>query len=607
MAAQSNQQLTREWLIRLAKLAVKLTLLLALLLILPSWVMPLYQKLLPRWLERKLSIYFLTAVFVTYYLALAVALSALGLLCARLARIRRRGLVRPRWVVRLLAACLVYGFGLMMLEGGAAAVEWWNNRLPVAPESPDRGGLPALPVRLAESNDKGLYIVVLGGSSARGEPFHPWLSVGQILGWELEHVFPGRKIEVDVKASGGLALEQATAALAHLPRRPDAVLIYSGHNEFQARYSWNRRVNYYDDDWLRTPREVFIDQAFVATPFCRLVRDAIEHQQIDEGPSPIVSRGLLDRPVCTPAEYDRVLNRFDRQLDYVVSHCERLGALPILVLPAGNEVDFEPSCSYLDPKTTRARRNAFASRFDAAHGLEAADPEAAIHAYRMLIAEQPRFAESHYRLAKLLQARQDWAGARTHYRVARDLDGLPIRCPSRFQAVYLRVAARHNAILVDADKVMRALSPHGLLEGFLFQDGHHPTLYSYVALSQVALDALKARGAFGWPENVPAPAIDPAECARRAGLDSHRWSQVCRRSARFYNDLAYVRHDPKSRLHWRDFWLKAAAEVDRGRSPEELGVKGFGVHPQGLLPPPRSPAISRREATGQSSSIAGSG
>ena len=48
-----------------------------------------------------------------------------------------------------------------------------------------------------------LRILVIGESSAQGEPYHPWLSVGQIAAWKLESVLPGRPIHVDMWAYGG--------------------------------------------------------------------------------------------------------------------------------------------------------------------------------------------------------------------------------------------------------------------------------------------------------------------------------------------------------------------------------------------------------------------
>ena len=50
----------------------------------------------------------------------------------------------------------------------------------------------------------------------RGEPYHPWLSVGQIAAWKLESVFPGRPVDVDMWADGGATIRQM-----HEAGRPD--------------------------------------------------------------------------------------------------------------------------------------------------------------------------------------------------------------------------------------------------------------------------------------------------------------------------------------------------------------------------------------------------
>jgi hypothetical protein len=76
------------------------------------------------------------------------------------------------------------------------------------------------------------YLVVIGESSGRGEPYHPWLSVGQIVGWQLERLFPSRRFKVDVLARPGLTLRDALERLRLLRCRPDGIPLYSGHNEF---------------------------------------------------------------------------------------------------------------------------------------------------------------------------------------------------------------------------------------------------------------------------------------------------------------------------------------------------------------------------------------
>ena len=96
-------------------------------------------------------------------------------------------------------ACLV---SLVVLEIGSAAWRGWMHRL------------PALPTTFEPSSPDEYRIVVLGGSSALGEPFRPWLSVGQIVAWQLQEAVPGRRFECEILAWLGDSLEKQHHKLA---------------------------------------------------------------------------------------------------------------------------------------------------------------------------------------------------------------------------------------------------------------------------------------------------------------------------------------------------------------------------------------------------------
>ena len=154
----------------------------------------------------------------------------------------------------------------------------------------------------------------------------------------------------------------------------------------------------------------------------------------------------------------------------------------------------------------------------AARRLETGSTQAAIEHYRSLLARYPGFAETHYRLARLLEKESAWDEAYEHEIAARDCDGYPARATSAFQNVYREVAARHDCVLIDSQSYFHAIGPHGLLDDSLFQDAMHPSLRGQIALAQAVLQALQARGAFGWPKDGPTPVIDPAECVAHFGL-----------------------------------------------------------------------------------------
>ncbi|MBX6313197.1 MAG: hypothetical protein IRY99_09825 [Isosphaeraceae bacterium] len=574
----------RQRLIRLLGLALGITAA-----IVALWVLPLWgAALVPPGGLRRATVVLLWGLLIAYGLILAIAPAGTILLGVGLWRARRRGESWPVSRVRALLLCASLLVGLALLEGGAAAWRAWTRRPPALPtsfaddpkETPKR--TPDLPTRFREAPQDELNLVVIGESSARGEPYDPRLSVGQIVGWQLGHVFPERRVRVQMLAKSGCRLEEAIQSLAALRRRPDAILLYSGHNEFQARYALARSVRHYRDEFPK-PRRDLRALAARSSPVGALIDETLERNQLALPPPPRSPRALVDVPTCTPEEYESIRSEFHRGLEQFITYCTRIGALPIGVIPPGNEGGFEPNRSVLAPETTAAERAAAAEALRAARAAEADDPTRALSLYRRLLARHPEFAEAHFRLARLLEVAGDWPQARHHYARARDLDGLPMRCPGDLQDAYRRLAARHSGFLVvDGPAVLQALSPHGIVDDHLLHDGQHPTLRGYLALAQDLLNQLAARRAFGWPAGRPAPTIDPDECAAHFGLDRGVWADVCERSALFYDATALIRYDPSERSAKARRYRGAAARIAAGELPELAGVPGLGVHPAGL-------------------------
>jgi hypothetical protein len=421
------------------------------------------------------------------------------------------------------------------------------------------------------------YLVVIGESSGRGEPYHPWMSVGQIVGWQLERLFPSRRFKVDVLARPGSTLRDALEQLRSLRRRPDGILLYSGHNEFFSRYSWARRA-----PTARGSDEVRIDGVLRRLTRCSsvfwLFDQARERQLRSFGPPRKITRPLMDVPVCTPDEYAQIVSDFRRLLDHFATYCERIGALSMAVIPAGNDGGYPPSRSSLRAGTGEADRGAFARDFQSARALEANDPQGAIAAYRALVDRQPGFAETHFRLAKMLEGCGEFREANTHYILARDLDGMPVRCPSPLQEIFREVAALHpSLVLVDGPRVLRAISRHGIVNDELIQDGHHPTLVGHVAIAQDLLDQLVSRRALPEMAWSGAATIDAAECATHFGIDPSRWAEVCWRAAHFYQRSAYAHHDPTECVAKARRYAQAAEAIQSGMPPEDTHVPGVGI------------------------------
>lgn len=524
----------------------------------------------PKLVVRHLTVAFLAVVLAGYFFVLAAVVLGAMILGWFLWRSRRSPGASRLKAARWLLLCVSCMAGLGLAEITAATWLARTHRLPALPE---RFTEPALP------HDE-LSIVVIGASSALGVPYKDWISLGAIVGHELRRVIPSRRFRVDVLAEEGATLEAMHRKLAGLSRRPDALIVYSGHNEFLARFSLSNRMSYYvDEPWARR-RSAWLERAGRISPLFTLVAQNLEKQRV--GMIPVNNFGpvetLVGRPVCSPAEAAAVVADFHRRLEAIVADCVRIGCLPILIIPPGNDSS-NPNQSYAAPSIRQEARQVLFRRLESIRALEPRDPAGAIAGYREFVADQPTHAEAHYRLARLLDAAGSIAEANRHYILARDHDGLPMRCITPLEAVYHTVASRHerSVVLVDGPAVLRARSRRGILDAHLFHDNVHPTLTGYVALAEAVLGGLKARGAFGWPESTPAPVLDPRRCAAQFGLGATAWAIVCDRCAVYYTLYSSISFDPSERTAWRNRYADASRQIRAGTPPENVGVPGVGL------------------------------
>jgi hypothetical protein len=522
-----------------------------------------WNSFFPQPLGRHLTEWSLRGLLVGYAALLTTALLGTVGLAWYVLRGRRRRLRRPI-AARLWLVCASSLIGLAGAEGGAALWLAWAHRLPV------------LPTRFPGPPSDETSIVVIGGSSAHGFPYHPWLSVGQVVAWQLGEAFPGRRFIADVRAEEGADLEQMHLGLAKLTRRPDVLILYSGHNEFLTRYDIARDAGLHE-----APLDPPLDRLYrlsLRSSLCRLIYETVSKNRLGGPPPPLYQHHVIDPPAVTPSEYAAILADFHRRLEAIVSYCERIGTVPVLVIPPGNEGGFEPIRSVLADAVGKAEVDRVTRAYEASHAAEADDPARALAGYLAIVDRHPEFAEAQFRAARLLERGGDYAAANRRYILARDSDGYPTRCPSPFQEAYRAVAGRHGCILVDGPAVLRRICPRGILDDHAIHDAHHPTLSGHVALAEAILDALLVRKAIG-AAPASAPIIDPAEAADHFGMDTERWVIVCARSATFYRDFSRTRRDRTERLDKKRLYEEAGRKIAEGTPPEETGLAGLGVRP----------------------------
>ena len=282
--------------------------------------------------------------------------------------------------------------------------------------------------------------------------------------------------------------------------------------------------------------------------------------------APLWPSALVDVPAFTPTEYKIILEDFRRRLEAIVLYSKRVGSLPVLISPPGNDGAYEPNRSVLPAWMPRSERESFAEEFLAARGLEATDAEAARAAYERLIARQAGFAEAHYRYAQLLQKTGAWDEAYRHYKIARDVDGFPMRTLTEFQNVYREIAQQHGCVLVHGQSFFHAVGDHGLLNDHLFHDAMHPSFRGQIALAQAVLHELRGQGP-GLARRDCCPVDRSGRVRRHFNIKADAWEYICRFAIMFYDMTYRVRYDQSHRLAMKDVFGQAYNKIHAGAAP----------------------------------------
>ncbi len=377
---QANRPLSRSLFVRSLVLGMAVFLALAAWMLGPD-LFKLGWKALPIEFRVRVPFLYLDALLIAYPVALLVAVGLISAVLIKGDRSRHADPARRRRQVRSLALGTSILLSLLLLDIGAVAWRSWRDRMPRLPgvlptalrkgvngvegstEIPPPDASPTLPSRFAAGGgtENALRILVIGESSAEGQPYNPWLSVGQIAAWKLESVFPGRPVKVNMWAYGGATLWDMHNRLAGLNYRPDALLLYVGHNEFQARFAWQREPgNYYLDERPKLYSPESLTSLLRFSPLCRLALDTWEHHRVSIRPPRRATRNLIDQPTCSPEEYAAIRDDFARRLEAIADYCDEIKTQAIFIVPPSNDGGYDPNRSALDPATPRSEREAFA-------------------------------------------------------------------------------------------------------------------------------------------------------------------------------------------------------------------------------------------------------
>lgn len=306
-------------------------------------------------------------------------------------------------------------------------------------------------------------VFVMGESAAAGFPYPRNAEFSRLLADVLRDVLPGDSVEVinlAIAATNSFALLDMAEEVA--AQRPDAVLIYAGHNEYYGVLGAASRVT--------VPGGVTAVRLYMRLIRLRSVlalRDAITRvtsggRERGGDPAAASLMEILARDRQIPLggrRYDAGTDQFASNLEAICRLFKRKGIAILVGSPASNLRDQPP--------------------FAAAANVG------------------PGSAASTFAAAETAFLAGDSALANTLFARARDLDVVRFRAPSEFSRIVRRVSERTGAIYVPVTEAFAAVSAGGAPGSNIFLEHVHPTRAGQVLIARVFFESLLSSGLLG--------------------------------------------------------------------------------------------------------------
>lgn len=346
---------------------------------------------------------------------------------------------------------------------------------------------------LKEKEPGSLRIFVLGESTTIGYPyfhngsFHRWLQ------YRLMRTFPGKTIEIiNLSLTAVNSYTVLGFARELVDYSPDAVLVYTGHNEYygalgvgSTEHAGGSPLVIRSILWLRGLRTV------------QLLSNAIGgvaswfggHRDV-QGKTRMELMVKDEEIPYGGTLYRRGIEQFQRNMRATLALLDEHHIPVFLSNLVSNALDMRP---FISAPVDSLRYPGFALHY--AEGLRALrdkDSAGAFGDFQAASAIFPGHALCNYYLGRLAYGRGDYAAAKTWLNRARDLDELRFRAPDTLNTVITALCKDYpNAHLVDTKGAFEAASPGGIIGDRLLLEHVHPNLDGYALMSDAFYRALE--------------------------------------------------------------------------------------------------------------------
>jgi tetratricopeptide (TPR) repeat protein len=343
-----------------------------------------------------------------------------------------------------------------------------------------------------------LRIFVLGESTTIGYPyfhngsFHRWLQ------YRLMHTFPEKNFEIINLSLTAVNSYTVLGFARELVRyEPDAILIYSGHNEYYGAMGVGSTE--------RIGGNPNIVNGLLALRKLRLVQ-LMTHAyegiarlfgQHPAGPGKTrMELMVADQEIPFQSlQFNRGIDQFRSNMEETL-HLFDKAHIPVFISNlVSNEKDLKP---FISIPVDSIRFPAFTKNYALGlKAMESGDQQAARGFFSEAVRVYDKHALCNYYLGRLAWQQGDFGQAKIYFSRAKDLDALRFRAPDSINAVIRQLCQKYeNVHLVDAKKVFESHSDNYIPGDALLIDHVHPNLAGYALLSDAFYEEMKKQSLF---------------------------------------------------------------------------------------------------------------
>lgn len=314
---------------------------------------------------------------------------------------------------------------------------------------------------LREKPEGTFRIFVLGGSTTAGFPYAHNVSFPRILHRRLTDTFPDRRIEVVNTAMTAINSYTLLDFMDEiLKQKPDAILIYAGHNEFYGALGVGSVESLGQYRWIvQTYLNLQTYKTFLLArdgihAIQRMFRKDPETENLFDPSETQMARIVKEKEILLNSDlYKRGRKQFESNLCAIYRKVDKAG-IPVLISELVSNIrDQKPFVSI--PSDTLPS------------------------------------ALSIYQEARLFERNGEYDLARKRYYKAKDLDALRFRATEDFNQVIHAVAEKYNSPVVPMQTYFELASLHGLIGNNLMHEHLHPNIDGYFLMADAFYQAMQ--------------------------------------------------------------------------------------------------------------------